>query len=277
MIRGGPVESFDGMLETVTEFGTCLDCAKSFSRSVPIIQGRRWGVQERCDPCLAMAARRQTHEEAERELYARNEARRQAAESARQALGVPPLYAEASLSTWQLHGAPADQTRQQRMVSAGRRYLAEWPDVHHRLLVLRGGTGTGKGHWCWSIAKAVADEGASVRVVKLSDLIRELRRSWRDHSATETEEMVLARYRRLDLLVIDEVSRHAFYGEQIHQHLYDVIDHRSDNLRPTILTSNETAKDLADILRAALWSRIHGNGGVLEFGDGPDYRKRPKP
>lgn len=257
----------------------CPDCGALFEQRAILLDGRPLAMTRRCDQCsaaadAAAAARRAAYrQELERDALERAAAMRgELIAAATDGLATPPLYADATLTNWTLHGTDAEQLRQQRIQSAGLRYVAEWPDVHHQVIVLRGGPGTGKGHWAWSVAKAVAALGQAVKVVKLSNLIRELRRGWRGGDADE--EVTLAVYRKLDLLVIDEVSRHAFYGEQIHQHLYDVIDERVEFRRPTILTSNETPEGLAEILRAALWSRIHGNGGVLEFGAGPDYRQR---
>jgi len=143
------------------------------------------------------------------------------------------------------------------------------------LYVFQGPPGTGKGHVVWSLAKVIAGtHGATVAVVKCADLVRSIRASWRDPEAT-AEEQVIARYRNLDFLVVDEVSRHAFYGQQIHQHLYDVLDYRIERRRPTILTSNEDDAGLGEILRPALADRLQGEGGVLEFGT-ESWRVRPR-
>lgn len=264
--------------ETVSQIATCERCGASFTREATLIDGKPFAHRRRCDGCaqardadLAQVDREWNTVKAQRHL----EEREREAQACLDALAVPPLYRGVSLDTWELHGDRDAQTRQLRMRSAGLRYLSEWPDPRHTLQVLRGGNGTGKGHWCWSIAQHVARNGSRARVVKLPDLIRELRRAWRD-GAAETEETTLRRLWEVPLLVIDEVTRDAFYGEP-HQHLYDVVDHRVEYQRPTLLTSNERQDDLAAILRPALWSRVWGNGGVLDFGDGPDFRKRPRP
>ncbi len=62
------------------------------------------------------------------------------------------------------------------------------------------------------------------------------------------------------------MSRHAFYGQNIHQHLYDVLDHRAEYQRPTILTTNETNDGLAEVLRPALVDRLCYHGAIVEFG-----------
>ena len=192
-----------------------------------------------------------------------------------ESLSVPTLYEPVTLENFAFHGSPAERTVQGRILQIARRYLGAWPQVE-TLLVFRGDPGTGKGHIAWAIAKEIVRQfGGTARVVKLAQLVRELRATWRDGSP-RTEEQVLADYRRLDLLVIDEVSRHAFYGQQIHQHLYDVIDDRIEQCAPTILTSNETAEGLEEILRPALWNRLEGAGGIVNFGTA-SWRSRRGP
>lgn len=186
-------------------------------------------------------------------------------------LGVPPRYAAVSIETFELHGDEANRQRLNRLVIMARRFLCEWPTPAQELVVFRGGTGTGKGHLAWAIAKVLAAEaGAEVLVVKLPSLVRDLREGWRREG--ESEETRLRRYRHPDLLVVDEVSRHAFYGEPT-QHLYDVLDHRMDYCRPTILTTNETEANFAQLVGPALLDRIIGYGGLVEFGD-VSYRRR---
>ena len=101
----------------------------------------------------------------------------------------------------------------------------------------------------------------------LADIIRDLRESWRRRADDDgpSERQRLAAYRSADLLVIDEVSRHALYGEPT-QHLYDLIAPREANLQPTILTTNESAAGLEDLIGPALTSRAAGAGGLWEFG-----------
>src|SRR5690606_29430022 len=128
-------------------------------------------------------------------------------------LAVRPKYADASLATFRLHGTPDDRQDQGRVLQIARRYLGQWPAVEP-ILVFRGAPGTGKGHIAWSIAREVVHTHAAMtQVVKLADLVRRLRATWRHKG--ETEEEVLDEYRRLDLLILDEVSTHAFYGQNV--------------------------------------------------------------
>lgn len=259
----------------VVQEATCACGAAFVQRGFQVGETVRFTHPTRCEACRDRAEAALARSMAERREDVKAAERAAAAKRAGEALAsldAPPLYAGATLSGFALHGTPADRQVQGRILQLARRYEGSWPDVE-AVLLFRGGPGTGKGHIAWSLAQALAAQGVRVAVVKLADLVRELRASWRTPDAV-SEAQVLARYRGLDLLVIDEVSRHAFYGERIHQHLYDVLDHRIEYQRPTILTTNEDNAGLGDILRAALVSRLIGHGQIVEFGSA-DYRQRP--
>lgn len=263
-------------IETATREGACACGASIHQDGVRITERWTWSPT-RCPACAERYLDDRRQDATKERLEDAEDAVRRKARSVAEALRslqVPPKYADESLETFVLHGNPEDRALQMRLLTIARRYLTDWPQPPHMVLIFLGGPGTGKGHLVYSIAKAVAGESGAVRVVKLSDMVRRLRASWRSADA-EAEESVLRDYRHLDLLVIDEVSRHAFYGEQIHQHLYDVIDHRIEYNRPTILTTNETELGIREILRPALWDRVHGSGGVVEFGNS-SFRARAR-
>jgi DNA replication protein DnaC len=265
------------MTEIVQREGTCADCAGQIHQEGVRVDDQVCWSPLRCQGCAEIRDARIAEQSATtRQDFERSQERRavKRQEVALVELGVPPLYADVTLENFQLHGGTEDRDTQLSVVRLARRYMGSWPDVAGELLILRGGPGTGKGHWAYSVAKGVASHGASVRVVKLADLVRRLRASW-GKEEQETESAVLTFFRGLDLLVIDEVSRHAFYGQSIHQHLYDVIDHRIEYRRPTILTTNEEDDGLEAILRPALLDRVKLHGGVLEFGNA-SYRARPR-
>lgn len=180
-------------------------------------------------------------------------------------LDPPPLYRGVTLDGFQHHGDAEAKAMQMRVLSWARRYLAEWPDVA-ALVCFQGSYGTGKGHIAWALARSLVEEqDATARVVKVAGLVRRLRDTWR-RDAAQSYEQVLREFTAVDFLVVDEVSRHAFYGEQIHQHLYDVLDTRIEHRRPTIITTNEEPAGLVEILRPALANRLQGEGGILRFG-----------
>lgn len=223
-----------------------------------------WWLPLHCAACDAKAQAAYAERLAQEKREGEERQRLARIDRAIRALEVPPKYADAALGTFRLHGDRENRDAQGRVLQIARRYMGNWPDVEP-ILVFRGAPGTGKGHIAWSIAhELVRAHGAMTQVVKLADLVRRLRATWRHKG--ETEDEVLDFYRRQEFLVLDEVSTHAFYGQNVHQHLYDVLDHRAEYNRPTILTSNETDEGLQAILRPALWDRLFDGGGILDFG-----------
>lgn len=249
-------------------------CGKTFEQKAvtnPVSQRPFGWAPLRCLECQTSRDAQQAREATEQLSLLTDARRRRALKD----LDVPPLYAGATIATFQLHGSAEVQAQLLKIKELACGYLADWPRIQEEkeLLLFQGSYGSGKGHIAWSIARALAACHASqVRVVKLAAVIRDLREAWRDPEGP-SEDARLERYRTLDLLVIDEVSRHAFYGKEVKQHLYDIIDDRVEQHRPTILTTNEDETGIAEILGGALWSRLQGSGGVVPFPD-VDWRAR---
>jgi DNA replication protein DnaC len=256
--------------ERLTRTGKCEACSTEIQQEgIPLGEHALWNPHW-CPDCTAgrqlasdqRRLAREAEDEAERRFRERERIARAVAD-----LKVPPAYLDVTLQSFQLHGDEESRKTQMGVVRKGIRYAGSWPDVPDQMLVLRGSFGTGKGHWAWSVVKGIVGAtGATARVVKCSDLVRRLRASWGQPEGAESETDALKFYRDLDLLVIDEVSSHAFYGQGIHQHLYDVLDHRGEWHRPTIMTTNESDAGLEAILRPALIDRLQYRGGILEFG-----------
>lgn len=234
----------------------CPNCGKDWKSP--------WGSKgqakemRRCDECQKL------QDEAQR--------RRQRRERHERIVGkveIPPLFRDAYIQTFKGHGPPDDRAKREIVRKLANRYIEVWPRVPSVVLMV-GAPGTGKGHIAYSILRRLqVDQDVVPWFVKLPDLIRDLREAWGRYEGP-TEKERLRRYREADLLVIDEISRHAFYGEP-HRHLYDLVDYRVEWLRPTILTTNENLQEFEDIVGPAILSRIAGESGVWDFGE-TDYR-----
>lgn len=205
------------------------------------------GRTERRQPCPACERERA---EAEARAAAEAEARARAqrwADLIGQA-AIPPRFRDRTLASFR-----AETAEQQRALDVCREYAEGFAD-HLRTgsgLLLVGNPGTGKTHLACAILAAVLDSHPAVQYTTAPDLIRSVRDTWRrDSERTETQ--LLGHLRRLHLLVIDEVG--VAYGTPAEQHtLFDVIDGRYRNARPTILVSNLSTADL----RASVGDRIY--------------------
>ena len=189
-----------------------------------------------------------------------------------QALGIPRRYVDATLEGFSV-GWPSMQENRSALAVARDRALAiasdQWLDVG--LLTFYGAPGSGKDHLAWSIVKSlVYHHNASALVVDWAHAMRAIRATWK--VSAESEEAVLARFTRPDVLVIRELSRHAFYGSPT-QHLMDVIGRREEEEAFTIITTNSDvrAPEFAAMVGLAVADRILG-GEVIYTGT-ESYRR----
>ena len=136
-------------------------------------------------------------------------------------------------------------------------------------IIMNGGVGTGKTALCTSIIKELAFI-KRVRMIKAVDMIRNLKGTWsRDNDATEAG--LIEFYSRLDLLVIDEVGVQ-FGSDTEKMFMFDIIDGRYQEMKPTILISNLAIAGIKDLIGERVIDRLREDGGKLVSFDWPSYR-----
>jgi DNA replication protein DnaC len=259
-------------LPTVRGDVVCAACQKTFTRDLPVnpVTGRPFGGRYECEACHA----ERTAQEA---VEAREQATRMQVERCRNALSrlaAPELFADATIDGMEVWGSPPQRANTSRAIQVARRMVGELSGGLRPppFVAFFGAPGTGKTHLLWAIGAELAGKYAiPSRVVRLSALVRDLRGAWRVKDGPSEDER-LEGYVAPEYLGIDEVSRHAFYGQQIHQHLWDVINARLEHGRPTAISTNETEAGLAEILGAALMDRL-ALGGLVDCGT-ESYRRR---
>ena len=86
------------------------------------------------------------------------------------------------------------------------------------------------------LAKHIMDEGGTTLFTRVIDMIRTVRETY-GRDSTRTERQVIAEYARPDLLILDEVGhQHGSDAERLT--LFDVINARYEQCRPTLLITN---------------------------------------
>lgn len=138
-------------------------------------------------------------------------------------------------------------------------------------LILSGKPGTGKSH----LAGAVLQSQISRDVLYATclDVIRMVRETWRKDS-DRSERQVLAYLGGLDLLVIDEMGvQYGTDGEQTV--LFDVLDRRYRDVKPTILLTNQDAAGLKAYLGERTFDRIRETCRLVPF-DWESYRPQAR-
>lgn len=146
----------------------------------------------------------------------------------------------------------AESPEQIKALRVATSYVANWPESCSKgnWLVFSGLPGTGKSHLAIAILQALMPAHVG-RYMTCLELIQNIRATWRkDSIQSETE--FLEYLTRLPLLVVDEIG--VQYGTESEQHhLFDVLDRRYREMRPTILLTNQDK----DGFRAFVGDRVY--------------------
>lgn len=139
------------------------------------------------------------------------------------------------------------------------RFMGAEPDATHlahveagRNVYLVGDTNAGKTHAACALLKAYIDAHTSeqfgwlhcnrvARIINVPDLLSEWKATY--NGGGEDEEDVTARYGDADLLVLDDMGKGAPTAWAL-ERLFQIVNRRYDNLRPTVVTTQYDAPDL---------------------------------
>lgn len=241
---------------------TCEIHGAITERGMQWIAGRaiRWAG---CSACNKAAQEADVAEEVRKQEAARQER----IEARMKAAGIPEALRDRNFDTYR-----ASNPGQQKALEVVREFADNFWSRHTpagAMLVLAGERGNGKGHLAVSCAQQVMLRGTAM-YLRTSDLIRRMRATWRRDSAMSEDEL-LSTMGQLDLLVIDEVGvQRGTEDEQII--LFDVIDRRYADLRPTILITNLDGATFKDFVGPRLMDRLNERAIFVPF-KWESYRK----
>ena len=112
-------------------------------------------------------------------------------------------------------------------------------------LYIEGTNGTGKTHLAAAIALQLINEGIPVICKTSSDLLLDIKKSFDGEGARESE--VLDIYKRVDLLIIDDLGKEQCSDWSMST-LYSILKDSYEDIKPTIVTTNYNAENLANAL-----------------------------
>ena len=144
-------------------------------------------------------------------------------------------------------------------------------------MYIEGSYGTGKTHLAAAIALQLIEAGVPVICKTSIDLLTDIKRSFDSHDISE--DSVLRAYKEVDLLVIDDLGKEQVTEWSIST-LYNILNDRYEDMRPTIITTNFGSDDLIAVETPkgsngsrikAIVSRLREVSTVLTM-VGEDYR-----
>lgn len=262
----------------------CLeDIAQKFGMAVCDLHGEYdarpndFGMKRRCPECARIADEKRLKEEMEAKEKKAEQLRMAKIEANMACSGIPLRYARKTLTNF---GPTTDE--QKKILAYCEMYAARFDEVMDsgKSLIFSGGPGVGKTHLSCGIANDVLKKGHAVLYTSVARIVREVRSSWR--SSEMSEQGVIDGFCRYGLLIVDEVGVQTG-SENEHNILFDVLNLRYENLRPTILLTNLPIMDSADTdggvikglqgyIGDRLLDRMRENGGRAFALTGTSYR-----
>ncbi|MCJ8293528.1 MAG: ATP-binding protein [Colwellia sp.] len=138
------------------------------------------------------------------------------------------------------------------------RYVENFPT--DKSLIMVGGVGTGKTLLASAMIESLVDKH-KCEIVKLIEIVRELKATWSRDSET-SEEKIISWYTKLDLLIIDEVGSQ-FGSDTEKLFIFEIIDGRYQNMKPTIIISNLDINGVKDAIGERCVDRLREGGGSM--------------
>lgn len=113
-------------------------------------------------------------------------------------------------------------------------------------LYIEGTNGTGKTHLAAAIALQLIGEGIPVICKASSDLLLDIRKTF-NSSEGASEGQILDIYKRVDLLIIDDLGKEQCTDWGMST-LYSILNDRYEDMKPTIITTNYNTENLIKAL-----------------------------
>lgn len=152
-------------------------------------------------------------------------------------------------------------------------YADNFPDhcTAGRSVIMAGRTGTGKTMLACAVCRHIAlSHGALCRYATAYHIVRDIKDTYGGHG---NEREIVRGYVEPALLVVDEVG--VQYGTDTEKLLlFEVLNGRYENMKPTIVISNLEPAGIGDYLGDRVMDRLMDNGGAVLVFDWQSHRGR---
>lgn len=237
--------------EIAKVYGQC-DRHGPFEAKAMMIGGKTIGGA--CPTCMA----ERDAKEQDRQRLMQSDLERRRIEGLFQRAGIPPRFQSRTFDNYQV-----DNDGQARALRKAKAYADGW---RHSVaagtsLIFSGNAGTGKTHLACAIANHLIAQGVSAVFTTVSDAMRAIKRTY-DADSQMTELQAIQAFVDPGLLILDEVgaNRGTEYEVQL---VFDIINKRYENCRPTIILTNLDPEALRQCLGERVVDRLREGGGKL--------------
>lgn len=177
---------------------------------------------------------------------------------------IPPMYAHKSFENFKTN-TPA----RKRHCELAKRFVEKY-QLGDRGLMFMGGCGTGKTHLAVAILKGLILRGYTGLFYGVIALLDDLRASYSSSEEGEDQWRILDSIYNVDILVLDDLGAEKTSG-WVNDRLYAIINHRYEHQKTTIITTNQSKKELEEQVGYRILSRLYEMCDVIAF-EGKDYR-----
>jgi len=168
----------------------------------------------------------------------------------------------------------AENEGQKKALEISKKYYNNFENIKESgsSLFYCGSYGTGKTHLAIAILADLIHTGkVSGMYTTTMRMLRDIRRSYSDKNLSEQD--IIDKYVRCDLLVLDEIG--VQMGTEAEKLLiYEVINGRYENYRPTILISNLSYEEMKQYMGARSIDRLKSKDGFMIVMDWESYRNK---
>ena len=264
----------------------CKYCGKTLYYRAIVLWGMlmAWSPQpERCTCERAKAY----WERKDRENAAKKESERLEAERKTKVEQIEKLFSDSGIKkrfanrTFANYKTETDM--QKRAYNSAKKYADNFKKAAEAGdgLYIVGGNGTGKTHLAAAIALQLIGQGVPVIFKTSPDLFADVKKAFGERDGI-TEYDITRAYKTVDLLIIDDLGKERC-SEWSMTTLYEIINDRYEDCKPTIIVTNYAPDDLATALTPeggdrtkidAIISRLRETTTLLSmYGDDNRWRK----
>lgn len=163
-----------------------------------------------------------------------------------------------------------ESPEQEKAKKTAQSYAEHVADGGSGCLIMIGSVGTGKTMLATAIAAKMIEARRKCCIARLSEMMRDFKDSWRKDSE-RSESQVMDYYSNVGLLVLDEIGVQ-FDSDTEKMYIFEVIDGRYQNMKPTVLISNLDLAGVKASIGERVYDRLREDGGKVIAFDWPSMR-----